>query len=86
MPTPELGALASSGVTPAERSGKDEVEVKPVAACSDVNEVLLPKSYLVTKERIAKAMELEDVEAKDWAEMDRARRRKAADRMPSGYA
>lgn len=46
----------------------------------------LPKSYLVTEERLKKAMELEDVEAVDWAEMERGRRKQRADRMPSGYA
>ena len=46
----------------------------------------LPKSYLVTEQRLKKAMELEDVEAVDWAEMERGRRKQRADRVPSGYA
>lgn len=56
------------------------------AMCDAAEEVGLPKSYLVSKERIMKAMELEDVEARDWAEMERGRRREQADRVPSGYA
>lgn len=51
-----------------------------------VKKVGLPKSYLVSKERILNAMELEDVEARDWAEMERGRRRQQADRPHSGYA
>ena len=50
------------------------------------DEVGLPKSYLVTKERVAKAMEMQDVEALDWAEMERGRRRMEVDRPHSGYA
>jgi hypothetical protein len=46
----------------------------------------VPKAYLVTEERLQKAMELEDVEAVDCAEMERGRRRLRADRIPSGYA
>lgn len=46
----------------------------------------IPKSYIITEERLKRAMELDDVEAVDWAEMARARRRQRSDRMPSGYA
>ena len=46
----------------------------------------VPKAYLVTEKRLQEAMELEDVAAVDWAEMERGRRRMRADRMPSGYA
>ena len=53
---------------------------------SAADEVGLPKSYLVSKERILKAMELENVEARDWAEMERGRRREPADKPHSGYA
>ena len=51
------------------------------------NPSILPARYLVTEERIKKAMqEHEDVGAVDWAEMERARRKQRTDRVPSGYA
>ena len=56
------------------------------AVFSAVKDVGLPVSYLVTKERMLRAMDLESVEAKDWAEMERARRKAEADRPHSGYA
>ena len=50
-------------------------------------EVRLPRSYLVSKGRVARAMQLEDVGAKDRAEMERWRRQQTkADRPHSGYA
>lgn len=52
-----------------------------------VKEVGLPESYLVSTARMLRAMDLEDVEARDWAEMERGRRRRLeADRPHSGYA
>ena len=55
------------------------------AVFSAVEEVGLPIAYLATKERMVRAMSLESVEAQDWAEMDRGRR-KGVDRPHSGYA
>lgn len=59
-------------------------EIRLEALAQDVR---LPRSYLVTKRRIERAMQLEDVGAKDRAEMERWRRlQKRADRPHSGYA
>lgn len=43
----------------------------------------LPKSYYISKDRIEAAMLLEDVESRDWAEMERGKR---AEMPISGYA
>ena len=48
--------------------------------------VRVPECYFVSEARIERAMELQDVAAVDWAEMERARRRRGVDQMPSGYA
>jgi hypothetical protein len=54
---------------------------------SAIKEVALPESYLVSKARMLRAMDLEDVEARDWNEMEKGRRRRIeADRPHSGYA
>lgn len=44
----------------------------------------LPGAYLMSEERVARAREEESVHAKDWTEMERARRRD--ERPASGYA
>lgn len=44
----------------------------------------LPKSYQITKDRMEAAMLVEDVESKDWAEMERGKRTEAA--RSSGFA
>lgn len=46
----------------------------------------LPKSYLISEERVRRARGMESVFAKDWAEMDRGRGRARGDRPHSGYA
>lgn len=48
----------------------------------------LPRAYLISEERIARAREEENVEARDWAEMERGASRmgKKGDRPLSGYA
>lgn len=48
----------------------------------------LPECYVCTKERMERAMEMEDVEERDWAEMERGRRGSIKDRVgvASGYA
>ena len=56
------------------------------AMLAAAEEVGLPKGYLVTKERVVRAMDLQDVEARDWAEMERGMRTVEADRPHSGYA
>lgn len=43
----------------------------------------LPKSYQISKDRMEAAMLIEDVESKDWAEMERGKR---AEMPMSGYA
>lgn len=45
-----------------------------------------PESYLVTKQRILRAMDLEDVETRDWRETERGRRARGEGRLASGYA
>lgn len=45
----------------------------------------LPKAYLISEERVRRAMEIDDVGVRDWAEMDRARRKREG-RPVSGYA
>lgn len=53
-----------------------------------VNEVTseeLPKSYLLTEERMRQAREIDTVQARDWAEMERGRRQREG-RNRSGYA
>lgn len=45
----------------------------------------LPEAYLITEQRVVRAMQMEDVGARDWAEMERARRKRAG-RPLSGYA
>ena len=52
-----------------------------ISAASD--ETGLPKSYYITKDRIEAANLLEDVGARDWAEMERGKR---AEIPISGYA
>lgn len=44
----------------------------------------LPKAYLMSEERVSRAREAESVQAKDWVEMERGRRR--SERPASGYA
>lgn len=46
----------------------------------------LPRAYLATEERVAKAREMESVQAGDWAEMGRGGRRVGEERPHSGYA
>lgn len=76
--------LAEDEDTKASRYYKGFSAKGPIVSAAD--KVGLPRSYLVTKERVLKAMEIEDVEAKDRAEMERGRRREQADRPHSGYA
>jgi len=45
----------------------------------------LPSSYRLTEERMQRALEVEDVEYKDWAEMNRGKAKNEG-RLPSGYA
>ena len=56
-------------------------DLTPWARGADV-----PAAYAITRERIAKALELESVAARDWAEMERAWSRRRQDRPHSGYA
>lgn len=49
-------------------------------------EIGLPESYLVTKQRILRAMDREDVELWDWKEVQRGLRARGEGRMASGYA
>lgn len=53
-----------------------------------VREVGLPGAYLVSEARMRVAMELEEFESRDWAEIarEKARRRGRQDRPCSGYA
>ena len=82
-------SLAAPATRDSVMRGVDGTLSRQFATAGDMlsaaEEVGLPKSYLVSRERVCRAMELEDVVAKDWAEMERGRRREA-DRAPSGYA
>ena len=51
-------------------------------------EVGMPESYLIGKERILKAMARDDVQVRDWDEVERGRRAggEGLERVPSGYA
>lgn len=49
------------------------------------NETGLPFSYRLTEERMQRAMEVEDVQIRDWVEMNRGKPKEDG-RPPSGYA
>ncbi|KXT04198.1 hypothetical protein AC578_103 [Pseudocercospora eumusae] len=84
MPNTWLSGKAVAGMVLKNLEGTGEVESVAVAR----KETGLPECYVVTRERMEAALELEDVESKDWAEMERGRRSSlsARQRVASGFA
>jgi hypothetical protein len=84
--SPEAAVLLDEASFGTASTKVDEDIQRAGAVFDAVKKVGLPKSYLVSKERILNAMDLEDVETRDWAEMERGRRKQEGDRPHSGYA
>lgn len=70
MPNTWLSGKAVALMVQAETEGVAQGEATALA----VEKTGLPKAYLLTEQRVQKAMACEDVEAHDWSEMERARR------------
>lgn len=80
-------ALKTMAVDADESLGPFAAEVaKGEVVREVVEEVGLPESYLMSKERMVRAMEVEDVATRDRAEMERGGWREGGDRPHSGYA